>query len=136
MKKSILAFTLMLSSLAVNALHAQEEVGIGRDQGLWQMIIMIGVAMLFFYVIIGRPEQKRRKELDAKREAMRKGDKVTAMGILGTVHQVKEHTVILKMVDGSKIEFLKAAINDVETDMTEKETVPVETAEVEAEPAQ
>ena len=38
---------------------------------------------------------------------------MTAMGIIGTVVKIGEQTVILKMHDGSQIEFLKAAINDV-----------------------
>jgi len=84
-----------------------------RDQGLWQTVIMVGIALMFFYFILWRPEQKRRKEADQKRDALKKGDKVTAMWIICTVSKVQEHTVIVKMVDGAKIEFLKAAISDV-----------------------
>lgn len=116
------------------SLHAQEGLGAPRDQGIWQMIIMIGVAMVFFYVILWRPEQKRRKELEEKRSRLKKGDQVTAMGIIGTVHQIKEHTVILKMVDGGKIEFVKAAVTDVESDDT-READPVTVTEKEPEPA-
>ena len=76
----------------------------------WQPLFMIGIALLFFYFILLRPEQKRRKEMDAKRGGLRKGDRVTAMGIIGTVSKVTEATVVLKMIDGSKIEFVKAAI--------------------------
>ncbi len=79
----------------------------------WQPLFMIGIALLFFYFILLRPEQKRRKEMDAKRAALRKGDRVTAMGIIGTVFKVTETTVILKMVDGAKIEFIKGAITEV-----------------------
>jgi len=77
-------------------------------------LVMIGVALLFFYFILWRPEQKRRKLMDQQRSAMKSGDKVTAMGIVGTVFKVQDTTVILKMVDGSKIEVLKAAITDVQ----------------------
>ena len=35
------------------------------------------------------------------------------MGILGTVLRVQERTVILKMVDGAKIEMLTDAISEV-----------------------
>lgn len=79
-----------------------------------QTLVMIGVALLFFYFILWRPEQKRRKLMDQQRSAMKSGDKVTAMGIVGTVFKVQDTTVILKMVDGSKIEVLKAAITDVQ----------------------
>ena len=78
-----------------------------------QTLLMIGVALLFFYFILWRPEQKRRKALEAQRSGLKKGDRVNAMGILGTVAQVKQDTVVLKMVDGSEIEFLKGAITEV-----------------------
>lgn len=84
-----------------------------RDQGLMQTVVMILIALVFFYFILWRPDQKRRKVLEDQRSSMKKGDKVTAMGILGTVLRVQEHTIILKMYDGSKIEVLKAAITDV-----------------------
>lgn len=83
------------------------------DQGLWQTMIMIVIALAFFYLILWRPEQKRRKEAEKQRNSIKKGDKVTAMGILGTVVKVQDQTLILRMVDGSKIEMLKAAVNEV-----------------------
>lgn len=79
----------------------------------WHMIVMIAVALLFFYFILWRPEQKRRKTMQMKRNSMKKGDRVTAMGIIGTVHSIEADTVILKMHDGAKIEFLKGAITDI-----------------------
>jgi len=86
---------------------------VGRDQGFMQTFIMIGVAMLFFYFILWRPEQKRRKKLELQRSSLKKGDKVTAMGIIGTVVKINDTTVVLAMVDGAKIEFLKHAVTDI-----------------------
>ena len=83
------------------------------DQGFTQTLIMVGVALVCFYVILWRPEQKRRKAEQTKREGMKKGDRVTAMGIIGTISKVNPETVIVQMIDGAKIEFLKAAISDV-----------------------
>jgi preprotein translocase subunit YajC len=79
-----------------------------------QPLLMIGIAIVFFYFILWRPEQKRRKKMEAQRSAIKKGDRVTAMGIIGTVSRIKDTTIILKMVDGSEIEFLKGAISDVQ----------------------
>ena len=95
-----------------------------RQQNYMQTIIMLGAAVVFFYFILLRPEQKRRKKLEQQRSALQKGSRVTAMGIIGTVDRIDEKTVILKMVDGSKIEVIKGAITDVE--MPEK----VQSAEV------
>jgi len=108
---SLLSFALIPTHLLV----AQDgsDTPVAGDYGMWQTVVMIGIAMLFFYFILWRPEQKRRKALEEQRESLKKGDKVTAMGIIGTVHKIKDHTVILKMCDESKIEVLKGAITEV-----------------------
>ncbi len=87
--------------------------------GLTQTLIMIGIALVFFYFILWRPEQKRRKSADQMRSSLKKGDRVTAMGIIGKVDKIQDQTVILKMVDGAKIEMLKAAITDVQSSTEE-----------------
>lgn len=80
---------------------------------MWQTLMMVGIAVLFFYFILWRPERKRRKQMEHQRSSMKKGDRVTAMGIIGVVDRVKEKTVVVKMVDGAKVEFLMAAISEV-----------------------
>lgn len=87
--------------------------------GISQTLIMIGIALVFFYFILWRPEQKRRKAADQMRSSLKKGDRVTAMGIIGRVDKINEQTVILKMVDGAKIEILKGAITDVQSSTEE-----------------
>ncbi|PCI92481.1 preprotein translocase subunit YajC, partial [Candidatus Aerophobetes bacterium] len=59
---------------------------------------------------------KRRKKLEKQRSSMQVGAKVTAMGIIGTVDKIEEKTVILEMIDGSKIEVIKQAVTDVVPD--------------------
>jgi len=112
----LIAAASMFMSSSVFAEAATEAAP--RQQNYMQTIIMLGAAIVFFYFILLRPEQKRRKKLEQQRSALQKGSRVTAMGIIGTVDRIEEKTVILKMVDGSKIEIIKAAITDVE--MAEK----------------
>ncbi len=107
---TLFAFHVLSSSLFA---ASEGDAMPSNEQGLMQTVIMIGIALLFFYFILWRPEQKRRKEAEAQRNSLKKGDRVTAMGIIGTVLRVQEQTVILKMYDGSKIEMLKLAISDV-----------------------
>ncbi len=116
MKKLVYIFFSIQAVLFNATIFAQESTNneaAPRDQGMMQTIIMIAIALIFFYLILWRPEQKRRKVMEQQRNSLKKGDRVTAMGIVGTVLRVDEHTVILKMYDGSKIEMLKAAISDV-----------------------
>ena len=109
MMKKIASFLFVLPSLA----FAQEAAPSARN-GMFSTIMMIGLAIVFFYFILWRPEQKRRKTAEKMRSSLKKGDRVTAMGIIGTVSRIQEQSVILKMVDGAKIEVLKAAITDVQ----------------------
>lgn len=111
LKKLIYALPLFMSG----ALFAQGETPAAASKGsLIQTVITIGVAVMFFYFLLWRPEQKRRKMMEQQRSAMKKGDRVTAMGIIGTVSKIQDNTVILRMVDGAKIEILKSAITDVQ----------------------
>ena len=112
-------FKSLLLLLPTAALLA-DEAAPSQGGGLMQTAIMIGIALVFFYFILWRPEQKRRKAAEQMRSSLKKGDRVTAMGIIGKVDRIQEQTVILKMVDGAKIEVLKAAITDVQSSSEEE----------------
>jgi preprotein translocase subunit YajC len=123
MKVKCYLFLTTLSLVLSGRLFAEGQESVPPpDQSFWQTLVMIGIAFLFFYVILWRPEQKRRKALEEQRSALKKGDRVAAMGIIGTVVRVGDQTVILKMYDGAKLEFYKAAITDIlpETDESNK----------------
>jgi preprotein translocase subunit YajC len=73
-------------------------------------ILIIGI----FYFLIIRPQNKKRKETEKMLSALKKGDKiVTIGGLYGTIQSVKETTVILKVDDNVKLEFLRSAISSV-----------------------
>lgn len=96
-------------------LSAHEAVNLPPDRSSWHTFTMLALAGLLFYFVLFRPEQKRRKALEGIRSQMKKGDRVTAMGIIGTVASVQDRTVIVRMYDGSKLEFLKGAITEVDS---------------------
>lgn len=95
------------------------------DRGFMQTIIMFALMGVAMYFILFRPAQKQRKALEAQQSALKKGDRVVAMGIIGTVQKVQGDTVILRMYDGSKIEVIKRAISDV-TPGTDEDVKKVE----------
>ena len=93
------------------------------DGGFEQTLMMVGIALVFFYFILWRPESKRRKQMDEKRQALKKGDRViVAGGIIGEVFKLQTDTIILRLADGAKMEVLKGAIQDVQpgTESAEK----------------
>jgi len=85
------------------------------DAGFNQTLVMLAIGLLLFYFMLFRPEQKRRKAEETKRAALKKGDRVTTVsGIIGTISKINADTVVLSMVDGAKMEVIKAAIGDVQ----------------------
>lgn len=85
----------------------------GSEQNPYQTLIFLAIAAAFFYLILWRPEQKRRKKMNQLRQSLKAGDRVTAMGIIGTVETVNEASVIIKNIDGSKLEMIKGAITEI-----------------------
>ena len=88
-----------------------------------QLIIYFIIFVLFSYLVLWRPDKRRRAKMKKLRDNMKKGDVVIAMGIRATIDEVLDRTVILKQCDGSKMEMLKAAISEIETSIN---TAPVE----------
>jgi len=79
-------------------------------------LIPFAAIILIFYFLIIRPQNKKRKETEKMLSALKKGDKiVTIGGIHGTVQSVKESTVLIKVDDNVKIEFLRSAVSSVIT---------------------
>ena len=117
--------------LATGSLLADDAVAAPAAGGnMYQTLMLLGFGVVFFYFLLWRPEQKRRKAIEKQRSGLKKGDRVTAMGIIGSVVRIQDNTVILKMVDGSKIEVLKMAISDVQPGTDEAtEVQAVETTE-------
>ena len=88
------------------------------------IISMLPIFLIFviFYFFIIRPQNKKQKETDKMIAALKKGDKVVTIGgIHGTVAQTKEKTVIVKVDDNTKIEFLRSAIASVINQSSAKE---------------
>lgn len=128
--KKFLSFLAAGTFLGVVPLFAEGEAAPAANSGsMMQTMIMIAVALVFFYFILWRPEQKRRKQMEKVRGSMKKGDRVTAMGIIGTVVKVQDNSVIISLYDGAKMEILKAAITDVQAAAEEKADKTVEASE-------
>ncbi|MEL7569642.1 MAG: preprotein translocase subunit YajC [Eubacteriaceae bacterium] len=74
------------------------------------------IMFVLIYMVSMRPQRKQYKNLQAKREMMKKGDKVvTAGGIHGKVFSVKDNYVIIEvMPDNVKMKINKSSISEVE----------------------
>ena len=88
-------------------------------------LIMIGVMILVFYLILIRPESKRKKKAEAMRNSLKVGDNITTIGgITGTICAVKDKTLVMETgADRVRIEFAKWAVSSKGTQTTE-EAIP------------
>ena len=85
--------------------------------GMGSTVIMLVLMVAVFYFMLIRPENKRKKEAEQMRGAVKTGDKiVTIGGIIGTVVNVKEDKIVIETsADQVRIEFAKWAISSNET---------------------
>ena len=96
-------FTLLQAAPAAGA-----QQGGASSMSFWLMMIAIFGIMYFFMI---RPQRKQQKELEQFRNALHKGDKViTAGGIYGTVDEVKDRYVVLKVDGETKLRVDKSSI--------------------------
>ena len=78
--------------------------------GMMPTLIMFAAIIFVFYFLMIRPQKKRQKEHQNMLEALQVGDKViTTTGMHGTIDQVNEKTIIIK-VDSVKFTFEKTAV--------------------------
>ena len=103
----------MLYFLADAATNTGAEPTGGLLGMLPMLLIMVGV----FYFMLIRPENKRKKEAEQMRSAMKTGDQVTTIGgIVGTVVDIKSERFVLETgADQVRIEFAKWALSTNET---------------------
>jgi preprotein translocase subunit YajC len=85
--------------------------------GSGMMLFPLVAILLIMYFLMIRPQNKKQKETQKMIDALKKGDKViTIGGIHGVVSSTKENTVVIKVDDGTKIEFNRTAISTVIVD--------------------
>lgn len=86
---------------------------------MWIMLILIFAVMWLFMI---RPQRKQQKELEKFRSELKKGDKViTAGGIYGTVAEIQDHTVLIKVDGDVKIRVDKTSIMRDSTDVQQNQ---------------
>lgn len=90
--------------------------------GFWIMIILMFVVMWLFMI---RPQRKQQKELENFRNSLKKGDKVvTAGGIYGTVLEIQDRTVLIKVDGEVKLRVDKNSIQKDFSDSAAQQSAP------------
>ena len=90
---------------------------VNPSQGMGSMLFMLVGMLVLFYFLMIRPENKRKKEAEQMRGAVKTGDEITTIGgIVGTVVNVKEDKIVIETsADQVRMELMKWAISTNET---------------------
>ncbi|MCY3969159.1 MAG: preprotein translocase subunit YajC [Acidobacteria bacterium] len=82
----------------------------GAPSGLISILPLILIGGIFYFLLIA-PERRRRKQLQATVEALKRGDRIlTQGGLHAEVISTEPNAVIVKIADGVKVKVTKAAV--------------------------
>ncbi len=85
----------------------------GAQGGPSLLVSFIPIIAIFvlFYLLLILPQQKKAKQHQSMLNSLHKGDRVvTTGGMYGTVHDVKDNMIVLKISDEVKVELVKSAV--------------------------
>lgn len=83
----------------------------GSQSSPYSSIIFLVLIIGVFYFFMIRPQSKKAKEERKFRESLQKGDRViTSGGIHGKIAEVQETTVIIEVLDQTRLKVEKASL--------------------------
>ena len=87
------------------------------DGGMMAMLLPLVLMFVLMYFMLIRPENKRKKEAEEMRSALRTGDVITTIGgIVGTIVNIKENNIVIETgADQVRVELAKWAVSSNET---------------------
>ena len=87
----------------------------GTEQalGMGSMLLPLVAMLVVMYFLIVRPENKRKKEAEAMRNSLKKGDQITTIGgITGKIVHVTDDNIVIETGDDRvRLELTKWAVS-------------------------
>ncbi len=102
----------MMDGLMMLAMGGQPG---GAEGGTpWNFPVMMLLIMGIFYFMMIRPQQRKEKERKAMIDNVKSGDRILfSGGMVGTVTNVKDKILVVRIADRVKVEILRGAVNRV-----------------------
>lgn len=93
-----------------------------QSSDTWKSFLPLIIIIVVFYFFMIRPQQKRQKELNKFRDALKKGDKVvTTGGVYATVVKVSDNKIDLEVASGVIVTFDRSAVLQSVADNVQKQ---------------
>jgi preprotein translocase subunit YajC len=85
----------------------------GSSSGFdWTFLVVMAVLFASFYFFTIRPQRKRQREQQKMLNELKKGDKIiTVGGIFGTIENVAEDSIVIKVESGATLRMSKSAVS-------------------------
>jgi len=110
----------MLSAYAQGSAQASQT---SQSSILGSPIFMMIIIFAIFYFVLLRPQKRQQDDHKKMLSGLKKNDQVvTNGGIHGTIVNVKDNTVVLKIDDNVKVELQKGSVATLKKSRQEKET--------------
>ncbi|HBS58573.1 MAG: preprotein translocase subunit YajC [Bacillota bacterium] len=75
----------------------------------------LAAMMLLLYFLFIRPQKKEQERRQAMLSALQKGDRVITLGgMYGTIADISEKSIVLKVADKIEIKFAKSAVQGLQ----------------------
>lgn len=82
-------------------------------QELVSLLPIVGIALLFWLLII-RPQSKRQRAVREMQAELQSGQEVMlTSGVFGTIEQITDEYLLLRIADGVVIKVIKGAVGNV-----------------------
>jgi preprotein translocase subunit YajC len=103
----------MNSLMGILAMAPSPEGTEPTAPGIVQFMPFILIIVVFYFILI-RPQQKQQKEHQKLMDGLKNGDQVLmSNGIYGTIMDVKDKTLLVKISDNVKVKVLRSAVTQV-----------------------
>ena len=80
--------------------------------GIFSLIVPLVLMVAIFYFLMIRPQNKKQKRRNAMLSQLKKGDKIVTIGGLhGTIAEITDDVVVLRVNDVTKLTFDRNAIS-------------------------
>lgn len=88
-------------------------MSLGNNSQMLSVLYIVGLFAILYFLMI-RPQQQRQKKHQEMVRNIKLDERViTIGGIYGTIVKIKDNSVVIKVADNVRIEFLKTAISQV-----------------------
>ncbi len=95
-------------------------------QELASLLPIVGIALLFWLLII-RPQSKRQRAVARMQSELETGaDVMLTSGVFGTIEQIHDDHLLLRVADGVTIKVAKGAVGSVVDPVTRMESTEPE----------